>query len=282
MSPESTHTAPGAVEALVPADSASARVPGFTVALAQFAGPFDLLLTLIARKRLDVTELALAEVTDEFLAHMRADWNLGQASEFLVVAATLLALKAHRLLPSTGEEDSEDLELLEARDLLFARLLQYRAFKEAAAALRSMAESASRAHPRRVALEPHLSALLPQLVATVRPVDLARLAAAASRPREDGVQTVHLHETTVPVSEQVALLALRLRQHHCLTFSELVADAQRTAVVVSRFLALLVLYRQASVELEQGSVLGEITVTWCGGADDLTGIATTDMEEEFD
>lgn len=283
MSPEATGTAPGAVEALTPTDSASARVPGFQVALAQFEGPFDLLLTLIARKRLDVTELALAEVTDEFLAHMQSDWDLGQASEFLVVAATLLALKAHRLLPSTGEEDAEDLELLEARDLLFARLLQYRAFKEAAAALRSMSESASRSHPRRAALEPHLAALLPQLVATISPQDLARLAVAAiTRPREDGVQTVHLHETTVPVSEQVALLALRLRQHHTLTFSELVADAQRTAVVVSRFLALLILYRQASVELEQGSVLGEITVTWCASADDMTGLSTADLEEEFD
>lgn len=260
-----------------------ARVPGFKVALEQFEGPFDLLLTLIARRRLDVTELALAEVTDDYLAHMRSSWDLGHASEFVVVAATLLALKAHRLLPSTGEESEEDLELLEARDLLFARLLQYRAYKEAAAFIRRSGETAARSHLRRARLEPHLAALLPALVATITVEDLARLASdALSRKHDEGVQTVHLHESTVPVGEQVALLALRLRQHGSLTFSELVHDAERTAVVVSRFLALLILYRQASVELEQSSVLGEITVTWCGGADDLAGLSTPEMEDEFD
>nr|VEG53922.1 Segregation and condensation protein A [Actinomyces israelii] len=283
MSPDTLQFEPTGAQAPGQEEGAAARVPGFKVALPQFEGPFDLLLTLIARKRLDVTELSLAEVTDDFLVHMRADWDLGQASEFLVIAATLLALKAHRLLPSTGEEDEEDLELLEARDLLFARLLQYRAFKEAAGALRRMSEAATRSYPRRAALEPHLAALLPELIATISPEQLAQLAAEVfTRPRDTGVQTVHLHESTVPVSEQLSLLALRLRQHGTLTFSELAADADRTAVVVARFLALLILYRQASVELEQSAVLGEITVTWCGGAEDLTGLNTTELEEEFD
>ncbi|QPL04477.1 MULTISPECIES: segregation and condensation protein A [Actinomyces] len=285
MSPEPPPPSAGATDR--PADtheeeSGPERVPGFRVSLEQFEGPFDLLLTLIARRRLDVTELALAEVTDEFLAHMRADWDLGHASEFLVVAATLLALKAHRLLPHDGEEDDdEDLELLEARDLLFARLLQYRAYKQAAAHLRERAESAQRSHPRVVGLTPELAALLPKLVATLGAEDLARVAAEVfSRPADEGVQTIHLHES-VPVGEQVSLVALRLRHHGTLTFTQIAADAERTAVVVARFLALLILYRQGSVELDQDRPMDEITVTWCGGQDDLTGIMTPDVEEEF-
>ena len=130
-----------------PEEQGPPRLPGFSVTLPQFEGPFDLLLSLIARKRLDVTELALAEVTDDFIAHMRSDWDLGRASEFIVVASTLLALKAHRLLPHDENEEEPDLELLEARDLLFARLLQYRAFKEAAAAFRHRAETSARSYP---------------------------------------------------------------------------------------------------------------------------------------
>ena len=262
--------------------SGPARVPGFHVALEQFEGPFDLLLTLIARRRLDVTELALAEVTDEFLAHMRADWDLGHASEFLVVAATLLALKAHRLLPrDSEEEDDEDLELLEARDLLFARLLQYRAYKQAAAHLRERADSAQRSHPRVVGLAPELAALLPRLVSTLGAEDLARVAAQVlSRRLEDGVQTVHLHEA-VPVAQQVGLIALRLRRHGSLTFTQIAADADHRAVVVARFLALLILYRQGSVDLDQDQPMDEITVTWCGTEEDLTGIMDPDLEEEF-
>lgn len=257
----------------------STRLPEFTVSLPQFEGPFDLLLTLIARKRLDVTELALAEVTDEFISHMRADWDLGHASEFIVVASTLLALKAHRLLPHDPQEEDEDMELLEARDLLFARLLQYRAYKEAAAVLRAQASAAARSHPRTVGLAPELAALLPRLVSTVSPQDLARLAAQVfTRPGEPDVQTVHLHER-VPVGKQVTLLAARLRILGTATFSELSGDAGSPAVLVARFLALLILHRQGSVDLAQPEPMGEITVVWCGTDDDPTGIA--DVEEEF-
>ncbi len=256
-------------------------MPGFNVALPQFEGPFDLLLTLIARQRLDVTELALAEVTDEFIAHMRSDWDLGHASEFLVVASTLLALKAYRLLPHDDDPDNEDLELLEARDLLFARLLQYRAYKEAAAAFRTQAETAARCHPRVVGLPPQLAALLPRLVGSLSPQDLARIAATAfSRPADPGVQTVHLHER-VPVGEQISLIALRLRGHGRLTFTELIQDADRTAVVVARFLAVLILHREGSVDLVQHEAMEEITVTWTGTADSLAGIMAPDVEEEF-
>lgn len=268
-----------------PEEQGPPRLPGFSVTLPQFEGPFDLLLSLIARKRLDVTELALAEVTDDFIAHMRSDWDLGRASEFIVVASTLLALKAHRLLPHDENEEEPDLELLEARDLLFARLLQYRAFKEAAAAFRHRAETSARSYPRIVALEPHLAALLPKLVATITPEELMRLAVGAfTRPTDPGVQTVHLHER-VPVGEQLSLIASRLRSYGTLTFAQLIEDAERTAVVVARFLALLILHRQGSAELDQTEAMGEITVTWCGGQDDLTGMMTsenlTELEEEF-
>ncbi|VEG26224.1 segregation and condensation protein A [Actinomyces howellii] len=262
-------------------DDGPRRVPGFSVSLPQFEGPFDLLLALIARRRLDVTELALAEVTDEFIAHMRADWDLEHASEFVVVASTLLALKAHRLLPHDPQEEDEDMELLEARDLLFARLLQYRAYKQAAAALAARAGWAARCHPRAVAPPPELAALLPRLVATIGPTDLARLAVGAlTRPGDPGVQTVHLHER-VPVGEQVALLVERLRRHGVLSFTELTADAGRTAVVVARFLALLLLHRQGSVDLAQEEAMGEIQVTWCAGQDEAAALSGLEIAEEF-
>ena len=257
------------------------RVSGFRVSLPQFEGPLDLLLALITRRSLDVTELALADVTDEFIAHMRADWDLGRASEFLVVASTLPALKAHRLLPH-DPDDEEDLELLEARDILFARLLQYRAYKQAARWLSDMASTASRSHPRIVGLSPELTALLPPLVATVDADGLARLAVQAlTRPADPGVQTVHLHER-VPVSEQLTLITLRLRRHGALTFTRLIADADHTAVVVARFLALLILHRQGGVDLDQAEPMGEIIVAWCGGDDDPVGVTSSDIEEEFE
>ena len=264
MSPEAAPAAPLAAPT-GGEEETTARLPGFSVSLPQFEGPFDLLLALIARRRLDVTELALAEVTDEFIAHMRADWDLGRASEFLVVASTLLALKAHRLLPHDPDDEEEDLELLEAQDLLFARLLQYRAYKQASRWLADMAAAASRSHPRVVGLAPELAALLPRLVATVDAAELARLAVRAfTRPADPGVQTVHLHER-VPVGQQLSLIA----------------DAEHTAVVVARFLALLILHRQGGVDLDQGEPMGEITVAWCGGEGDLAGIISPDVEEEF-
>ena len=257
------------------------RVSGFRVSLPQFEGPLDLLLALITRRSLDVTELALADVTDEFIAHMRADWDLGRASEFLVVASTLLALKAHRLLPHDPDDEEEDFELLEARDILFARLLQYRAYKQAARWLSDMASTASRSHPRIVGLSPELTAL-PPLVATVDADGLARLAVQAlARPADPGVQTVHLHERVL-VSEQLTLITLRLRRHGALTFTRLIADADHTAVVVARFLALLILHRQGGVDLDQAEPMGEITVAWCGGDDDPVGVTSSDIEEEFE
>ncbi|MCM3660014.1 segregation/condensation protein A [Georgenia satyanarayanai] len=236
--------------------------------LENFSGPFDLLLSLIAKHKLDITEVALARVTDEFISHLagQAEWDLGQASEFLVVAATLLDLKAARLLPRGSVEDEEDLELLEARDLLFARLLQYRAYKEVAADLERRWAVGTRSYPRSVSLEPHFAALLPELVIRVGPERLAQLAAAAFAPRPGPPQVDlgHLHAPVVPVREQAALIVERLRRHRTTTFRALTADAESTAVVVSRFLALLELFREGAITFDQAQPLGELTVRWSG------------------
>lgn len=239
----------------------------FEVAVEGFTGPFDLLLSLIAKHRLDVTEIALAEVTDEFIAHLRgpAGWDLSRASEFLVVAATLLDLKAARLLPRGDVEDADDLELLEARDLLFARLLQYRAYKEAAAHLGGLWHEQGLSRPRAVQLEPHLAALLPELVVRVGPERLAQLAARALSARPaPGVDLTHLHTPVVSVREQAADIVDRLRRVHRTTFRDLTADADGTAVVVARFLALLELFKEGVLGFEQTVALGDLTIRWSG------------------
>ena len=265
----------GAVQALIgePAAQPSALAERFEVHLANFEGPFDLLLSLIAKHKLDVTEVALSQVTDEFIGYIRAaevdgaaDWDLDQTSEFLVVAATLLDLKTARLLPSGEVEDEEDLALLEARDLLFARLLQYRAYKEVASVLAGRMRAESLRFPRAVGLEDRYAALLPEVVVAVGPVELAALAARALAPKPvPTVATAHLHAPKVSVSEQAVLLGERLRQVRTATFRALAADCPTVAHVVARFLALLDLYRERAVAFEQIAPLGELTVRWAGG-----------------
>ena len=233
-----------------------------------FEGPFDLLLGLIAQRRLDLTSLALSQVTDEFLAHIRATgrtWDLGQATDFLVVAATLLDLKAARLLPSDREDDEEDLALLEARDLLFARLLQYRAYKQVAGWLaRTMAVEGLR-HPRSVSLEPRFAGLLPEVLLGLGPEQFAVLAAGALAPRPvSEVAVDHVHGATVSVREQTALLRERLRRTGGGSFRALAADCRGTLEVVARFLGLLELYRDGLVGFEQAEALGELHVRWTG------------------
>lgn len=250
---------------------------GFEVHLDVFSGPFDLLLGLIAKHKLDITEVALSQVTDEFLGYLRAaEADLSQASEFLVVAATLLDLKAARLLPTGDVEDAEDLELLEARDLLFARLLQYRAYKEIADTLRQRWADGALSRPRSVTLEPQLAVLLPELVWTLGPDQLAALAARAlaPKPAPPGVDLSHLHVTMVSVREQAAVLADRLRRHASVSFRVLVADAGSTVVVVGRFLALLELYREGAVAFDQVVALGDLTVRWTGSDDGQVGLTT--------
>jgi segregation and condensation protein A len=223
---------------------------GFHVHLEVFEGPFDLLLSLIARKQLDVTLVALAQVTDEFLVHIRAhgnDWDLDQASSFLVVAATLLDLKVARLLPSAEIQDEEDLALLEARDLLFARLLQYRAFKQLAAIFAERMAAEGTRHPRQVPMEPAFTALLPEVLLGVDPRRFAEIAARAMTPKPvPVVELGHLHAPKVSVREQAVLLAERLRSAGAATFRSLTTDSETTLVVVARFLALLELSRWGS------------------------------------
>ncbi|MGY3789343.1 segregation and condensation protein A [Streptomyces antibioticus] len=254
----------------------------FKVRLANFEGPFDLLLQLISKHKLDVTEVALSKVTDEFMAHIRAmgsDWDLDQTTEFLVVAATLLDLKAARLLPAAEVEDEADLALLEARDLLFARLLQYRAYKQVADIFTHRLDVEARRYPRTVGLEPHHAELLPDVVISIGPEGFARLAVKAMQPRpKPQVYVDHIHAPLVSVQEQAVFVVARLRELGEASFRTLVADTDDTLTVVARFLALLELYREKAVALDQETALGELLVRWTGGESGETPVVT----DEFD
>ncbi|HKB32099.1 MAG TPA: segregation/condensation protein A [Streptosporangiaceae bacterium] len=241
---------------------------GFQVHLDVFEGPFDLLLALISKHKLDITEVALSQVTDEFIAYISAHggvWDLDQTSYFLLVAATLLDLKAARLLPAGEVEDEEDLALLEARDLLFARLLQYRAYKEAAAVIASQMAVQARRFPRRVMMEPTFAALLPEVLVGLGAAEFAALAARVLTPKPvPTVSVEHIHTPRTSVREQAELLAGRLRRQRRATFRALTADCAGTYEVVARFLALLELYREQAVSFEQIQPLGDLHVTWTG------------------
>ncbi|KZB79882.1 segregation and condensation protein A [Amycolatopsis regifaucium] len=242
----------------------------FKVNLANFQGPFDLLLQLISQHQLDVTEVALHRVTDDFIAYTRAlgtEWNLDETTEFLVIAATLLDLKAARLLPAAEVESEDDLALLEARDLLFARVLQYRAYKQVAALFGELEAGALRRYPRSVALEDRFMGLLPEVMLGVDPAKFAEIAIAVFRPKPPPtVSIAHIHMGRVSVREHAALLRLKLAERGEATFSELVEDCEHTVEIVARFLALLELYREASVQFEQLEALAELHVRWTGGS----------------
>jgi segregation and condensation protein A len=262
------------VTPLMTAEQADGAPPAggtsFEVHLDVFEGPFDLLLGLISKHKLDITEVALSQVTDEFIAYIRAragGWDLDQASYFLVVAATLLDLKAARLLPAGEVEDEEDLALLEARDLLFARLLQYRAYKEVAAVFAGRMAVQARRFPRRVPMEPRFAQLLPEVLLGLGPAEFARIAARALAPRPDPVvATEHIHSPSTTVEEQAAIITGRLRELGRASFRQLTADCPGNFEVVARFLALLDMYREGSVSLEQLAPFGELLVTWTAAA----------------
>lgn len=257
---------------------------GFRVHLDNFDGPFDLLLQLISRHKMDITEVALSAVTDEFIGYIRElersgeGWKLDQATEFLVIAATLLDLKAAHLLPSGEIEDEEDLALLEARDILFARLLQYRAFKEIAAYFAEAIAAADKSFPRVVALDPHLSELLPEVLIGVGPSRFAAIAERALTPKTPPVVAVeHLHTSLVSVAEESRTVIDALRHSRTLSFRSLISDADSTLVVVARFLALLDLYRQGALRFEQVVALGELQISWVGAED-----GEIEVTDEFD
>ncbi len=244
---------------------------GFRVRLTNFEGPFDLLLQLIFAHRLDVTEVALHAVTDDFIAYTRKigpELELDETTAFLVIAATLLDLKAARLLPSGEVQDAEDLALLEVRDLLFARLLQYRAFKHVAEMFAELEAAALRSYPRSVALEDQFSDLLPEVMIGVDAQSFAEIAAAAFTPRPvPTVSTDHLHAARVSVPEQAERLLEMLERRgigQWASFSELVADCAEPIQIVGRFLALLELYRSRAVAFEQSEPLGMLQVSWTG------------------
>jgi len=260
------------------------RTPVFTVHLSNFDGPFDLLLQLISKHKMDVTEVALGVVTDDFIAHIRelerdgTGWQLEEATEFLVVAATLLDLKAARLLPSGEIEDEADLALLEARDLLFARLLQYRAFKEIAAIFSERIQAAERSFARSVALDPQLAALLPEVVLGISPERFAAIAERALAERSDPALSVaHLHIPLVSVAEEGERLVPLLKSAQTMTFRTIIAGASSRLVIVARFLALLELYREGVIRFEQLVALGDLTVHWTGQLD-----RTVAFSDEFD
>ena len=266
------------------ATDVNAASVGFSVHLANFDGPFDLLLQLISRHKMDVTEVSLSIVTDEFISFIRGleasgeGWELEQATEFLVVAATLLDLKAARLLPSGDVEDEEDLALLEARDLLFARLLQYRAFKEIAATFSERIATADKSFARVVALDPALAALLPEVLIGVGAARFAAIAERVLTPKVAPVVAIqHLHMALVSVAEESKMVVEALRHSKSLSFRNLIADADSTLVVVARFLALLDLYRQGVLRFDQVIALGELQISWTGSLE-----GEVEITDEFD
>ena len=260
------------------------RVAGFSLHLENFDGPFDLLLQLISRHKMDITEVALGAVTDEFIAYIKQlessenGWDLDKTTEFLVVAATLLDLKAAKLLPSGEVDDEADLALLEARDLLFARLLQYRAFKEIAAIFSARIEREEKSFPRTVALEPHFAQLLPEVLIGVGAQRFAAIANRVLTPKTTPVFSIdHLHRPLVSVAEQASKVVEQLRRAGRVTFRALIADADSTLVIVARFLSLLELYREGVVRFEQVISLGELQITWVGSAE-----GEVKVSDEFD
>jgi segregation and condensation protein A len=257
------------------------EAPAFAVRLENFEGPFDLLLGLIAKHKLDITEVALSQVTDEFIAHVKAlgeVWDLEQTTSFLLVAATLLDLKAARLLPQGDVEDEEDLALLEARDLLFARLMQYRAFKQVAGVLEQRIAAESRRHPRAVGMEERFATLLPEVLIGIGLEQFARLAARALEPKPVlEVSLHHIHAARVSVREQAALVVDRLRRSGTMTFRALCGDSPDRLTTVARFLSLLELFREGAVGFDQVTPLGELTVRWTGAEE-----GDVEIHDEFD
>ena len=269
----------------VPAASITdGRVSGFSLHLDNFDGPFDLLLQLISRHKMDITDIALGTVTDEFISYIKQlensenGWDLDKTTEFLVVAATLLDLKAAKLLPSGQIDDEADLALLEARDLLFARLLQYRAFKELSAIFAERIEREEKSFARLVALEPHFAQLLPEVLIGVGSQRFAAIANRVLTPKTTPTFNIeHIHRPLVSVAEQALKVVEHLRRASRVTFRALIADADSTLVVVARFLALLELYKEGVVRFEQVISLGELQISWVG-----TSQGEVRVSDEFD
>ncbi len=261
------------------ADVDESAPTGFSVDLTNFEGPFDLLLQLISKHQMDITEVALSKVTGDFIAYIKAlGDDLEQTTSFLLVASTLLDLKTARLLPQAEVEDEEDLALLEARDLLFARLMQYRAFKQVAGVLARRLADEQKRFPRIVSLEPRFAELLPEVLISIGPGELAQLAASAFEAKPVPILSLaHLHAPQVSVREQAHLVVDQLRRRGEMTFRALTADAPDLMTKVARFLAVLELFREGDIAFEQATPLGDLHVRWTGTDD-----GDIDVGDEFD
>lgn len=273
LSPSEESVDPSAIERAEDVSSGSdepvgsaAIEPGFRVSLSNFDGPFDLLLNLISKHEMDITEVSLSAVTNEFIAYLgdlENDEELDQASEFLVVAATLLDMKVAGLLPQGELVDAEAVALLEARDLLFARLLQYRAFKEVSAWFSRCLQREDKRHVRAARLDEKHRSQTPELVWSLTVDDFAALALLAFAPKEiPHVGLDHLHAPLVSIREQAAIVVTLLRGTESLSFRELVAGVSEPGIVVARFISVLELYRHAALTFEQLEPLGELTLRW--------------------
>lgn len=261
------------------------EITGFNLVLNNFEGPYDLLLNLIGARKLDVTEVALAQVTDEFIAYVRQlgeTAELDEITEFLITAATLLSLKAQRLLPQTGQEDEEDLELLSSRDLLFARLLQYRAYQQVADEFERWQTDARRRYPRAVGMEDRFLDLLPPVQLDHTAGSFAELAASVFRPKPpEEVRVDHLHAPSVSVPEQAGKILSTLKvagANSWLTFAALTRDCTRSMEVVGRFLAVLELYKAHAIDAHQEEALGRLELAWTGKDVDPAVVAAQNWE----
>ncbi len=253
----------------------------FRVSLSNFDGPFDLLLSLIGKRELDITDVALSVVTDEFVSYLdslEGPQELEAASEFLVVAATLLDMKIVGLLPQGEFVDAEDVALLEARDLLFARLLQYRAFKEVSGWMSEALEREALRHTRQVPLEQKYVNSIPELRWTLSPDDFATLAMLAFTPREiPMVGLGHLHAPLVSIRDQATQVIALLKRGGPISFRSLIAGVAERGVIVARFLAVLELYRRSALTFQQLEPLGELTLQWVAadfGEDELANLGS--------
>ncbi|MCU1489423.1 MAG: scpA [Acidimicrobiaceae bacterium] len=239
----------------------------YEVHLEVFDGPFDLLLQLITAQQVDLYEIQLCDIVDAFLAELARleALDLELATEFLLIAATLIELKIRRLLPGSDDVDlDEELALFEARDYLLARLVECKTFSGAAQALALLEEASGHRVARRAGPDERFAGLQPDLLASLRPEQLRRAAfkALAGRPAPSPVSTAHVHDDEVSVASTIVGLAERLSGEGRTTFRELTASAPSTAHVVACFLALLELYKRELVELDQAATFGELGVVW--------------------
>ena len=236
-----------------------------------FEGPFDLLLHLIIRDEVDLYEIQLTDIVDAYLAEVdRLELlNLDMATEFLLIAATLVELKSRRLLPDDNDVDLDDeLAIWEERDLLLARLLECKTFKDAAKSLDLLSNAAALSHPRRAGLEDAFIGLVPDLLEGVTGDDLAAAFVRAVTPRpEPRVDVAHVAPIKMSVAETVVELAAELRRIGKVTFRELTRDISDRVEVVVHFLAVLELFKMGSVEIDQARTFGDISVEWLHDAE---------------